>query len=346
MITRMKAYLNKIVLLIALASVVNFALFAQAKAKTDCPEETAKPASFVQAKAIADPPIEKAIASDARPTVRFCVSEGSVNVRGWRRNEVRALVEEGKLGFKVLKRNAEKAATWVEIVGHDPKEPVKPGQSRRSDCLSGSNIEVEVPFGASVDVKSPSGADFKIESVAKARVGNLNGNILIRDVREEADVSSFAGNVVAEDSNGRIRLKSTSGNVFAIRLKPINDSDTLNARSNSGNVTLQDVAHAIIEGGSSSSNLNYFGPVVSGGVYNFSTVNGAITLFLPLKSSFQLNATTNSNLQTNLPQFKPNLDTKSGRGGKRFSGVYGDGDATINLVSDIGALRLQKQPVN
>lgn len=340
----MKVYLYKFALLLALAGAVNFAILAQAKAKTACLEETAKLASFVKAEAEHDPPVEKAIASDARPTVTFCVSEGSVNVRGWRRNEVRALVEDGKLGFKVNKLNANKAATWVTIVGYDPKEPVKPGQHRRSDCLSGSNIEVEVPFGAYVDVKSPSDADFKIESVAKARVKNVNGSILIRDVREEADISSFAGNVVAEDSIGRIKLVSTSGNVFGIRLKPIADSDALNARSTSGNVTLLDVAHAIIEGSSLSSNLNYFGPLVSGGVYNFSTTNGAITLFLPLKSSFQLSATTNSTVKTNLP-FKLTLDTKPGRG-KRFSGVYGDGDATINLVSDIGTLRLQKQPVN
>jgi len=344
-IIRMKVYLNKIVLLLALAGAVNLAILAQAKAKTVCPEETAKPASFVKAEAEADPPVEKAIASDTRPTVRFCVSEGSVSVRGWRRNEVRALVENGKLGFKVLKRNADKAATWVDIVGYDPKEPVKPGQYRRNDCLSGSNIEVEVPFGSFVDVKSPSDADFKIESVAKTRVVNVNGDILIRDVREEAEISSFGGSVVAEDSSGKIRLKSTSGNVFGIRLKPLNDSDSLNVRSNSGNVTLQDVGHAIIEGGSQSRNLNYFGSIVSGGVYNFSTLNGAITLFLPLKSSFQLSATTNSTVKTNLP-FKLTLDgSKPGRG-KRFSGVYGGGDATINLVSDIGALRLQKQPVN
>jgi hypothetical protein len=341
----MKVYFDKIVLLLALAGAVNLAILAQAKAKTVCQEETAKPASFVKTEAEANPPVEKAIASDARPTVTFCVSEGSVNVRGWRRNEVRALVEDGKLGFKVNKLNADKAASWVTIVGYDPKEPVKPGKYRKSDCLSGSNIEVEVPFGAYVDVKSPSDVDFKIESVAKTRVGNVNGNILIRDVREEADISSFAGNVVAEDSSGRIKLKSTSGNVFGIRLKPLNDSDSLNARSNSGNVTLLDVAHAIIEGGSSSSNLNYFGPIVSGGVYSFSTVNGAITMFLPLKSSFQLNATTNSTLITNLPQFKPTQENKPGRV-KRISGVYGGGDATINLVSDIGALRLQKQPVN
>jgi hypothetical protein len=341
----MKVYLNKIFLLLALAGVVNLAILAQAKAKTACLEETAKLVSFVKAEVEPDPPVEKAIASDARPTVTFCISEGSVNVRGWRRNEVRALVEDGKLGFKVNKRNADKAASWVTIVGYDPKEPVRSGGHRRNDCLSGSNIEVEVPFGSYVDVRSPDEADLKIESVAKARVKNVNGSILIRDVREETDISSFAGNIVAEDSTGRIKLVSTSGNVFGIRLKPVNDSDSLNARSNSGNVTLQDVAHAIIEGGSQSRNLNYFGSIVSGGVYNFSTLNGAITLFLPLKSSFQLSATTNSTLITNLPQFKPTLDTRPGRG-KRFSGVYGDGDATSNLVSDIGALRLQKQPVN
>ncbi|MDQ4123401.1 MAG: DUF4097 domain-containing protein [Acidobacteriota bacterium] len=344
----MNVYLNKFVLLLALAGAINLAVLAQAKAKTECPEETSKLARFVEAesKAEAIPPVEKAIASDARPTVKFCVSDASVSVRGWRRNEVRALVEGGgKLGFRVAKRNSDNVASYVTIVGYDPKEPAKPGQARRSECLTGSNIEVEVPFGAYVDVSSPRDAEFKIESVAKTRVVNVSGNILVRDVREEADISSFDGNVVAEDSNGRIRLKSTSGNVFGIRLKPLNDSDALRANSNSGNVTLQDVAHGVIEGGSQSSNFNYFGALVSGGVYDFKTLNGTITLFLPLKSSFQLNATTNSNLQSNLPQFKPTINGKPGQI-KRISGVYGDGNAIINLVSLSGPLRLQRQPVN
>lgn len=341
----MKAYLNKIFLLLALAGAVNFAILAQAKAKSVCPEETAKPASFVKAQAELDPPVEKAIASDARPTITFCVSEGSVSVRGWRRNEVRALVEDGKLGFKVLKRNADKAASWLTIVGFDPKEPVKPGQYRRNECLSGSNIEIEVPQGAVVDIASRN-ANFKVESVAKIKVVNVNGDVLIRDVREEAEISSLAGNVVAEDSTGKVKLKSTTGNVFGIRLKPLNDTDSLSANSDSGNVTLQDVTHARIVGGSSNSNLNYFGSVVAGGVYDFKTVTGAVTLFLPLKSSFQLSATTNSTLQTNLPSFKPTLQSKPGQTPRRIVGVYGDGDATINLVSFGGALRLQKQQIN
>lgn len=343
----MKVFVYKIVLLLALAGAVNFAVFAQAKATTVCPEEKAKLAKFVEAKSKAKfeaiPPTEKAIAADARPTVSFCVSEGSVSVRGWQRKEVRAMIEDGKLGFKVIKTNAEKAAAWVQIVGYDPKETVKPGQFRRNECLSGSNIEIEVPYGSFVDVKSPSDADFKIESVAKTRAVNVDGDILIRDVREEAEVSSFGGSVVAEDSTGKIRLKSTSGNVFGIRLKPLNDSDSFSAKSNSGNVTLQDVSHAIIEGGTSSSNLNYFGSLVPGGVYSFSTVNGSVTMFLPLKSSFQLNATTNNNVQISFP-IKTTFVNKPGQV-RRIVGVYGDGDATINLVSVAGSLRLQKQQI-
>lgn len=339
----MKVYLNKIVLLLALAGAVNLAVFAQAKTKTECPEETAKLAKFIEAKAEAIPPVEKAIAADERPTVTFCVSEGSVSVRGWQRKEVRALIENGKLGFKVNKTNADKAAAWLRIVGYDPKEPVKPGQDRRNDCLSGSNIEIEVPHGAIVSITSRD-VDFKIESVAKVKVQNVNGDVLIRDVREEAEISSLSGSIVAEDSVGKIKLESSTGNVFGIRLKPLNYSDGLSAKSNSGNVTLQDVSHASIDGSSSNSNFSYFGDLVSGGVYNFKTVTGAVTLFLPLQSSFQLNATSNTPVIVNGFKFKPTVQSKPGQTPRIF-GVYGDGDATINLVSFGGALRLQKQQI-
>lgn len=339
----MKIYLNKFVLLLALAGAANFVAFAQATAKIVCPEETAKLVSFVRAATTDNPPMEKAVAADARPTVSFCVSEGSVNVRGWQRNEVRAMVEDGKVGFKIIKRNPENAAAWLTIVGFDPKEAVKPGMKKRDECLSGSNIEIEVPYGTYVDIKSRRDADFKIESVAKTRVDNFNGEVLIRDVREETEVSSLAGNIVVEDSVGKIKLKSFSGNVFGIRLKPLNYSDSLNAKSESGNVTLQDIAHANIEGGSSNSNLNYFGELVSGGVYKFSTVSGGVTMFLPLKSSFQFNATLSAggSFQSLFP-IKTTKQTKPGQT-SRFVGTYGTGDATINVTTFSGALRLKKQ---
>lgn len=342
----MKKYLHKLILLSALASVTITAVFAQAKAKTDCPDEKPQLTAFIEEPPApsekVNPPVEKAVASDARPTVSLCVTDGSVNVRGWQRNEVRAMVEEGgKLGFKIIKKNSDNAASWLMIVGYDTKETHRPGAQRRQECLSGDNIEIEVPYGAFVDIKSRD-ADFKVESVAKAKVVNVNGDILISDVREEAEVSSLAGNVVAEDSIGKIKLKSSTGNVYGIRLKPLNDSDPISAKSDSGNVTLQDVAHASIEGASSNSNLNYFGALVPGGTYNFNTVSGAVTLFLPIKCSFQVNATSN------IPPFqgpfpiKWSKQNKPGQTG-RITGVCGDGDATINLVSFGGALRFQKQ---
>lgn len=342
----MKDYLNKILLLLALAGAANFVAFAQAKAKIVCPEEALQLAAFVETAETVDAhdtPMEKAVATDSRPTVSFCVTEGSVNVRGWQRNEVRAMVEDGKVGFKIMKRNAENTPAWLMIIGFDPKEAHKPGMSKRDECLSGSNIEIEVPYGTYVDIKSRRDADFKIESVAKTRVQNVNGEVLIRDVREEAEVSSLAGNIVVEDSVGKIKLKSFSGNVYGIRLKPLNYSDSLNVRSESGNVTLQDIAHANIDGGSSNSNLNYFGELVSGGVYNFNTVRGGVTMFLPLKSSFQFNATLSAggSFQSLFP-IKTTKESKQGQA-SRFVGTYGTGDATVNVTTFSGALRLRKQ---
>lgn len=344
----MKIYLNKLILLLALAVVAMSAALAQAKAKNICPDEKPVLASFVEPEGAneTDPPVEKAIAAAARPTISFCVSEGSVNVRGWQRNEVRAMVEEGgKLGFKIQKRNTDNVPSWLIIVGFDPKEPTKPGMQRRQECLRGSNIEIEVPFGAFVDIQSREDVDFKVESVAKTRVRNVNGDVLIRDIREEAEVSSLAGSVVVEDSVGKFKLNTSTGNVFGIRLKPLNDTDSLTAKSTSGNITLQDVAHAIIDGSSSNSNLNYFGAVLPGGVYNFNTVNGAVTLFLPLKSSFQVNATTNVPPIQGPFQIKWTKQNKPGQTG-RITGICGEGDATINLVSFGGALRFQKQDLS
>lgn len=337
----MKIYLEKILILLALVGTINFAAFAQAKArphKDDCPEEQSK---LKEAENFVEPQTEKAVAADVKPTVEFCVSEGSVRVRGWQRNEIRAFSEHGKLGIKILKQNSDDAASWIKLIGSDPKNHAA---GKREDCLSGVDIEIEVPFGTYLNIKNRDG-DLQIESVAKARIQSVNGDILLRDVREETEVSNLQGDIVAEDSTGRFVLKSSVGSILANRLKPVNASDALIAAINgSGNVTFQNVVHANIEARTVSGELNVFGALSSGGNYDFKTTTGAVTLYLPSQSSFQFNATLGANgvFGSNLPIKTSSSSSSPGRP-RNISGTYGKGDATINLTTFNGALRFEKQ---
>jgi hypothetical protein len=351
----MKSFWGKMILLIALVGVSNAASFAQIKAKTDCPDEAAakaKTVAFVdaaasKAKAVLveaaghDSATEKAIATTERPTISLCVTQGTVRVRGWQRKEVRAMVDGGSgLGFKVVRRDGNNDASWVMLLGYD----LKNNEARRKDqCLSGYNIELEVPLNASVDIKSKDD-DVNIESVAKASVRNFRGDIVLRDITEKAEVSSLSGSILAEDSTGEFVLKSTTGSVTANRLKPLNVTDALRVKSDGGgNITLQDISHTNIDANSPSGDLIVFSPLVSGGNYSLATTSSNIKLFLPVNSSFQFVATMSQpkKFQSDLKLKITNQNAPDRS--KRISGTYGSGDATINLTTFNGSILLLKQ---
>jgi len=350
----MKIYFNKVVLLLAVIGALNLSALAQIAAKTECADEKAKAktvsfdkgkasnAAFIPISKI-NPPSEKAIATVEKPTVSMRVCEGNVSVRGWQRSEVRVLVNGGKVGFIAKQPAADNKPSWIFIVGYDPKDKIS---GKKNECLNGTDIEIEVPFGSNVDIKS-SDEDVNIESVAKASVRNQRGNISLRDIREEAEVSSYGGgSVLAEDSSGRFTLKSSGGDISANRLRPLNFSDALRINSQgSGNVTLQNISHANIEASSLSGELVYLGALEGGGSYSFNTTNGTVTLFLPTSSSFQFNARMSggASFNTTFP-IKTSANNNLPKGARVVTGVYGRGElATINLIAVSGSLRLQKQ---
>ena len=70
----------------------------------------------------ADTPAEKSIAVNSNVVINLCVSQGTIKINGWDRNEVRAYVSGGsQLGFQVLKKASDKPA-WIKILGFDPAQ--------------------------------------------------------------------------------------------------------------------------------------------------------------------------------------------------------------------------------
>jgi Putative adhesin len=287
-------------------------------------------------------PAERSIATDAKVNVLLCVSEGRVRINGWEHDEVRVFVNEGsELGFKIVQRNrqSEKPA-WIQVLGFDPKKIE--GNVRPDECLFGEDIELDVPRNATIKIRSTESATI-INSVGKAIVENVGGDIFLSDILYGIDARTNRGSVTVEKSAGAIFLSSTVGNILVFDVSPSEIGDTFKAKTSNGAIVLQKVDHRQMEVGSNSGSIKFDGDILGNGQYSFGTQNGSILLAIPQNSSCKVTALYGyGSFNTELPMqdiVKPPPGSKI----QSLSGVLGNGDATVKLTTTTGRIDIRKQ---
>jgi hypothetical protein len=284
-----------------------------------------------------DAPAEKSIATDAKVNISLCVSEGNVKISGWERNEIRAFVDGGsEVGFKVLQKKNQNPV-WVMVLGFDPQKTNQPGVD---ECLSGDVIELDVPRGAVINLKGRE-TEITVEDVNKAKVENVGGDIRLNRIEQGIAAKTYEGSVTVENSGGSMSLISTTGNIVALDTQAEDIGDTFLAKTSSGVITLQQVAHRQIEAGSNSGSIKFTGDFTSGGQYTFGTTNGSISLTIPAESSCKIKASYGGIFQSDIPlkDVSNNVSTQI----KNLTGIFGSGDARVNLTTFSGAIRIRKK---
>jgi hypothetical protein len=229
-------------------------------------------------------PIERSTAADKSVVVSVCVASGDVVVHGWDRAEVRARASEAG-GLRLLTPPNVPSAPRVDVLVSDERD----AEPSSGECGSAGTLEVTVPRGASVNVKAQSG-DVEVADVAGVRVNALSGDVDLRRVSKSVEVSSLSGDVSLSDSSGPVRVTAVSGSVEARNVRASAAGDAFEAKSTSGDVMLEGVAHAQVRGVTVSGGVNYTGALARGGDYDFTTISGDVTLELPASSSFSLHA--------------------------------------------------------
>jgi hypothetical protein len=228
-------------------------------------------------------PLERRAAADPRAVVKLCIETGDVVVRGWERAEVRArITEEGAL--RLVTPNVTPAPRVEVVVSNDREADPGPGY-----CGSNETVELMVPRGATVDVHSRNG-HVEIADVSEARVDALSGDVDVRRVSRSVEISCLSGDVSVSDSSGTVRVTTTSGDVEARNVRNLSAGDYFEAKSTSGDLTLEGVTHRQVSGNVISGSVLYTGALARGGSYDFSTISGEVTLELPANSSFSLHA--------------------------------------------------------
>ncbi|HEX7177088.1 MAG TPA: DUF4097 family beta strand repeat-containing protein [Pyrinomonadaceae bacterium] len=294
---------------------------------------------------------ERTVAAARDVLVELSLESGDVVVRGWDRDEVRARSDEAPRielrkyaspapgEAKDMSGAAKDApARRVEVfVLHSKDDPVRPGESSGS-----GNVELNVPRGATVFLKVQSG-DIEVSNVAEARIESASGDIDLTGISKGVDIDAFSGDISVADSRGSIRLRSLSGSVEATNLKPNDEKDEFTVKSMSGDILLENVTHAKIEGETTSGNVRFDGALATGGGYKLQTTSGDLTMSLPAAASFRVNARiilsgeiiTDFVVKTAAPKDKPGPLN-------RLDGVVGTGDADINLSAFSGTVHLRK----
>jgi hypothetical protein len=286
------------------------------------------------------PSAEKSIAVDAKVKVSLHVCEGKLKINGWDRSEIRAFVTGGSgVGFRVQQKVGQNdSPVWVKILGSDP---AKNKEGETDLCLSGDEIEIDVPRGATVDVKG-SESKTSIDSVRKAAIEIYEGDIFLNNIKEGINAKTFEGGITVGNSSGMIMLVSTTGNIAAFSVSPSEIGDVLKARTTSGAVVLQRVEHRQTEVSSNSGSVKFIGAFQNGGQYILRTQNGSISLAVPEKSSFKLNASFGFGAFDSEIPLENFVKTNTARAAN-VSATLGKAEATLVLITSSGAIRLKRQ---
>jgi len=282
---------------------------------------------------------EKSITVDAKVNISLCVEEGNLKITGWERNEIRAFIHDGSaVGFKIREKNKQNSIVWLMVTGSDP---AKNKNANSEECLSGENIELDVPRGAAVDVKG-STRQTTITAIRKTVVKIVGGDIFLNNIEQGIHATTYEGNVTVENSGGAVSLETSNGNIVAFDVAASDIGDVFKARTSSGAITLQSVGHRQTEINSNSGSIKFAGAFQNAGQYIFHTQNGTISLAVPEKSSFKINASYGFGAFSSELKLENIIKNNSSRA-QSLSALMGNGDATVNLTTASGAIRIRKQ---
>jgi DUF4097 and DUF4098 domain-containing protein YvlB len=277
------------------------------------------------------------MAVSSKVNIQLCVLEGNLKINGWDRNEVRVFVKDGsRIGFSVIEKSKQNGSpVWIEISGY------RATKNQPNECLYGDEIEVDVPRNSSVNVK---GQEIKasVDSVRKAVVKNIGGNISLRNIAEGVEAATYEGDIRVENSSGAFTLESATGNIVAFEVSASEIGDIFRAKTTNGAISLQGLEHRRNEVNSISGSISFNGAFSNGGTYNFGTSNGVINLMIPAASSCKITASYGyGGFSSEIPITKI-IENKNPRG-QSIVATMGGGDSALNLTTASGAIRIRSK---
>lgn len=333
----MKKVITKLNILLLAATITGGSILsAQAQTMRPMPPEPPTPRAPV---APIEEDLERSMQVAPNVNLSVCVNEGRVSVNGWRRNEVRVYVKDGsRFDFSVRDTDASGRAVWLKLTSPTGK----PGHAGSTDCLRAGVIEIDVPIGAVVGVTGRE-AVTRIDSVRKASVKTIGGEINLRNITDGVSAKTGQGHVIVENVGGPIELESTTGNIIVVETNPKEIGDSFRARTHGGTISLQRLQHRQLDVGSISGSVLFDGNIRSGGSYSLSTTRGSIKLIIPQASSCNINAVYAYGTFSSEIPMQVLTENKAPGSVKTVNALMGKGDALLKLTTNNGNILIAKQ---
>ena len=209
--------------------------------------------------------VDRKVAANANGEVVISNVSGTIDVRGWDRNEVQVT---GHLGEDVERLDVETSGgrTVVKVV-------LPRGNSHDGDA----DIEVSVPRNSSVEVSAVS-ADVSSRGVlGTQRLKSVSGEVTADIAGDESEVRSVSGDVTVRGTGKpvRLRVSSVSGN-----LDLTNVAGSLDLVTVSGDASVQMGDTSDVRGRTTSGTLEVRGKLTRDGRVDVEGVSGDIILRL------------------------------------------------------------------
>ena len=259
--------------------------------------------------------------------------DSTVPVERGQRLEVNAFA--GEIAVTTWNRNA------VRVEGEST------GRTRLEISRTGSTLEVRTEGRHG----SAGMADIKVTVPVwlPLDLSGVHTDIAITGTRAQVTAETVQGEISVEGGEGLVSLQSVEGQVSLrgakgrIEVHSVNEdiaiaasSGDITAETVNGEITLQKVDATNLAASTVNGDIDYEGPIRSGGRYDLSSHNGDLTLAVGEGTSASVTVSTfNGEFASEFP-----VTLTETRKGKRFSFTLGSGSAQVNLESFQGTIQL------
>ena len=255
--------------------------------------------------------IEKTIQTTSNPRISIANLKGTILVRSWDRPEVHvvSVTDSPRVEIDSDQMPAGGQATKVHFATHvlDPQLPAQE---------EGAGYRLDIPVGSSLEIHNP------------------EGSVTIERLGADEDVESVNGSISVRDSSGHVSVRSLNGPIEIIR-----PSGRVEAYTVMGSLRITDSSSPRVRAQTVSGSIVFDGDFVPEGEYVLSSYQGAMDIACPPEDSFELRARTMHGRVDNELQLTRKTHVPLSYGSGLF-GVHNRGDATVQLTSYSGIIRL------
>jgi DUF4097 and DUF4098 domain-containing protein YvlB len=221
------------------------------------------------------------------------------------------------------------------------------GRTRLEITRSGSTLDVR-----SEGRRGPAGmVDLKLTVPAwlPLDLSGVHTDVTVTGIKAPVTVETVQGAITVQGGEGLVSLQSVEGQVSLhgakgrIEVHSVNEdieigtsSGDITAETVNGEITLTQVDASGLAASTVNGDIDYDGPIRSGGRYDLSSHNGDLTLTVAEGTSAAVSVSTfNGEFASEFP-----VTLTEARKGKRFSFTLGSGSAQVSLESFQGTIQL------